>query len=496
MTAKVNILTAAPDVMKAWTGAALVIAASLEPSLIELVKIRASQINGCANCINMHATEARSRGETEQRIYLLSAWREAPCYTERERAALGWTEALTRRKSVQPMAERLAPGDYDQLHHFVAAGVWKEAPLETELLIQADKLVGGSDAVLVIDDTSMPKKGKHSVGVAAQYASALGKTANCQTLVSLTLARGEVPVTVALRLFLPESWTSDRARLKRAGVPAEHRTARTKPEIALAEIDHMIAAGVRFGCVLADAGYGLSAPFRQGLTARSLAWAVGIPRHLKVYPVGVRLIWPIAGRGRPRQRHVPNILSMAAEDMLADARWQNISWRTGTKGKLKARFAAVRVRTADGPPQRIRDKGQQHLPGDEAWLIGEHRPSGEKKYYLANLPAKTGLRMLAAIIKARWICEQAHQQLKEELGLDHFEGRSWQGLHRHALMTMIAYAFLQHRRLIRAKREKKNQRTTTSAKLASRAPRYRRSHHATASALPELPTMGPRGIAA
>ena len=219
------------------------------------------------------------------------------------------------RKSVQPMAERLAPGDYDQLHHFVAAGVWKEAPLETELLIQADKLVGGSDAALVIDDTSMPKKSKHSVGVAAQYASALGKTANCQTLVSLTLARGEVPVTVALRLFLPESWTSDRARLKRAGVPAEHRTARTKPEIALAEIDHMIAAGVRFGCVLADAGYGLSAPFRQGLTARSLAWAVGIPRHLKVYPVGVRLIWPIAGRGRPRQRHVPNILSMAAEDM-------------------------------------------------------------------------------------------------------------------------------------------------------------------------------------
>ena len=198
------------------------------------------------------------------------------------------------RKSVQPMAERLAPGDYDQLHHFVAAGVWDAAPLETELLIQADRLVGGSDAVLVIDDTAMPKKGKHSVGVAPQYASALGKTANCQTLVSLTLARGEVPVMVALRLFLPESWTSDRARLERAGVPAEYRTARTKPEIALAEIDRVIAAGVRFGCVLADAGYGLSAPFRQGLTARKLAWAVGIPRHLKVYPVDVQLIWPVA----------------------------------------------------------------------------------------------------------------------------------------------------------------------------------------------------------
>jgi len=301
--------------------------------------------------------------------------------------------------------------------------------------------------VLVIDDTAMPKKGKHSVGVAPQYASALGKTANCQTLVSLTLARGEVPVMVALRLFLPESWTSDRVRLKRAGVPTGHRTARTKPEIALAEIDRMIAAGVRFGCVLADAGYGMSAPFRHALTERGLLWAVGIPRHLKVYPIDVRLIWPIAPRGRPRRRHVPDILSMAAEDMLADASWQNISWRTGTKGKLKARFAAVRVRTADGPPQRIGDKGQQHLPGDEAWLIGEQRTSGEKKYYLANLPAETNLRTLAATIKARWICEQAHQQLKEELGLDHFEGRSWQGLHRHALMTMIAYAFLQHRRL-------------------------------------------------
>src|SRR5271168_4123948 len=225
-------------------------------------------------------------------------------------------------------AERFAPGNYDQLHHFVAAGVWDAAPLETELLVQADHLVGGSDAVLVIDDTAVPKKGKHSVGVAAQYASALGKTANCQTLVSLTLARGEVPVMLGLRLFLPDSWTGDRMRLKRAGVPVEYRTARTKPEIALAEIDRAIAAGVGFGCVLADAGYGLSAPFRQGLTARNLAWAVGIPRHLKVYPVDVRLLWPVAKRGRPRRRHDPDILSMPAEDMLANAKWQTVSWRT------------------------------------------------------------------------------------------------------------------------------------------------------------------------
>jgi SRSO17 transposase len=401
------------------------------------------------------------------------------------------------RKSVQPMAERLAAGDYDQLHHFVSAGVWDAAPLEMELLTEADRLVGGSDAVLVIDDTAVPKKGQHSVGVAPQYASALGKTANCQTLVSLTLARGEVPVMLALRLFLPENWTSDRVRLVRAGVPAEYRTARTKPEIALAEIDRLIAAGVRFGCVLADAGYGLSAPFRQGLTARKLAWAVGIPRHLKVYPANVQMIWPIAARGRPRRRHIPDILSMSAENMLANAKWRNISWRTGTKGKLKARFAAVRVRIADGPPQRIRDKGQQHLPGDEAWLIGEHRMSGEKKYYLANLPAETDLRTLAAAIKARWVCEQAHQQLKEELGLDHFEGRSWKGLHRHALMTMIAYAFLQHRRLAKARRGKKNRRAPASTKSASGASRHRQSHASIAGrAMPALPTMHRRRKAA
>jgi SRSO17 transposase len=394
------------------------------------------------------------------------------------------------RKSVQPMAERLAPGDYDQMHHFIADGIWDATPLEAELLVQADRLVGGSDAVLVIDDTALPKKGDRSVGVAAQYASVLGKTANCQTLVSLTLARAEVPVMVGLRLFLPDSWTCDPARLKQAGVPAAHRAPRSKPEIALAEIDRTIATGVRFGSVLADAGYGLSAPFRQGLTTRGLTWAVGIPGRQKVYPAHVKLIFPVAGRGRPRQRHIPDILSKSAEEMLAPAVWRSVSWRQGTKGALKARFAAIRVRVADGPPQRIGDKGQQHLPGEEVWLIGERRTSGETKYYLVNLPPETKLRRLAAIVKARWICEQAHQQVKEELGLDHFEGRSWQGLHRHALMTMIAYAFLQYRRLATAGRKKKKQRPATTAKPASRPSRHHQSHTAghtrTMSALPPM----------
>jgi SRSO17 transposase len=394
------------------------------------------------------------------------------------------------RKSVGPMAERVAPGDYDRLHHFVSDGVWDEAPLERELAVQAHRLVGSADAFLVIDDTALPKKGTHSVGVAPQYAAALDKTANCQTLVSLTLARREVPVMVGLRLFLPETWAGDPMRLERAGVPAEYRSARTKSEIALAELDRLIAAGVRFGAVLADAGYGMGAEFRQALSARGLAWAVGIPRHQKVYPREVELVFPVAGRGRPRKRHVPNSPSIAAEDVLKQAKWRALTWRQGTKGPLKARFAALRVRVADGPPQRISDKGRQHMPGDEVWLVGERRVSGEQKYYLANLPANATLKTLAATIKARWVCEQAHQQLKEELGLDHFEGRSWQGVHRHALMSMIAYAFLQSRRLAAGSGGKKNPTWTASADAAGHSKSRRgRAGAPAARSMPALPSV-------
>ena len=189
---------------------------------------------------------------------------------------------------------------------------------------------------------------------------------------------------------------------------------------------------MRFGCVLADAGYGMSAPFRQALSERGLSWAVGIPGRQKVYPADVATIFPVAGRGRPRQHHIPDSKSVAAETLLAGQPWRRVSRRRGTKGRLTARFAALRVRVADGPTQRIRDMGNQHLPGEEVWLVGEYRSTGERKYYLPNLPPDTPLRTLAGTIKARWICEQAHQQLKEELGLDHFEGRSWTGLHRHA----------------------------------------------------------------
>jgi len=219
----------------------------------------------------------------------------------------------------------------------------------------------------------------------------------------------------------------------------------------------VIAAGARFGRVIADAGHGVSAAFRQGLSERGLVWAVGIPRVQNVYSLALELRWPVARTGRPRKHPVPSEEPAAAEQALADAEWRRVSWRRGTKGPLAAEFAAKRVRPAEG--QQLRNG--RHLPGAEVWPLGERRSSGERKYHLANLPAGTPLEELAATIKARWICEQAHQQLKEELGLDHFEGRSWTGLHRHALMAMIAFAFLQHLRL--RERGKKRRRRTVGA---------------------------------
>jgi len=391
------------------------------------------------------------------------------------------------RKSVQPMAARDSGVSYDQLHHFIGSGVWDSAPLEATLLVEADKLVGGDEAWLIIDDTALPKKGRHSVGVAPQYASSLGKTANCQSLVSVTLASCEVPVMVGLRLFLPETWTDDPERMTRARVPKDRQTALTKPEIAIEEIDRVIATGARFGCVLADSGYGSSGPFREALSERGLLWAVGLSRRQNVYPADVALIFPVAKTGKRRKYHIPDRPPVSAEGMLAREKWQKVSWRRGTKGRLTCLFAACRVRVADGHKHRMLDNRMQCMPGDEVWLVGERRSTGEQKYYVSNLPADTAIKMLAATIKARWVCEQAHQQLKEELGLDHFEGRSWTGLHRHALMTMIAYAFLQSRRLKAAGRKKKSRRTATTAKHA----RHPTSHPRLlrAASTPAMPSL-------
>jgi SRSO17 transposase len=368
------------------------------------------------------------------------------------------------RKSIQPMAERLGLGGHDQLHHFIASTAWDDAPLWQVLAEQADRQVGGSDAVLVVDDSGLPKKGELSVGVAPQYCGAVGKTANCQVLVSLTLARGEVPIPVGLQLFLPAEWTNDPERCAAAGVPEALRAARSKPAIALAEIDRLVAAGLRFGCVLADAGYGASPDFRRGLEERGLAFAVGVACTQRVYPTTVRLRRSLTLTGRPAKHPTPSRPPCSAAETLEKQRWRRITWRNGTKGPLGARFAAVRVRVADGP----RNADRTRLPGEDVWLVGEWRDSGEKKYSLSTLPPRTALRRLAATVKARWSCEQGHQQLKQELGLGDFEGRSWTGLHRHALMTCIAFAYLQHRRLKAAGRgEKGGPQRAAAAALAA-----------------------------
>jgi SRSO17 transposase len=227
----------------------------------------------------------------------------------------------------------------------------------------------------------------------------------------------------------------------------EDVTFQPKWRIALDEVRRIKKEGVRFGTVLADAGYGVCADFRRGLSEERLLWAVGIISEQKLYPVNARARMPRdPAVGRPRKRAVPTHARRSAKDIIArrgEEAWRRVSWRDGSKGPLAAEFIAVRVRAADGPESNDR----VHLPGDEAWLVAERRHTGEVKYHLTNHPPNTSLKTLASAIKARWSCEQAHQQLKEELGLDHFEGRTWRGLHHHALMTLICFAFLQQERL-------------------------------------------------
>jgi len=295
-------------------------------------------------------------------------------------------------------------------------------------------------------------------------------------------------VCIGLRLFLSEAWVANAEACRRAGVPEtiRERGHRSKWRIALDEIERVSGAGARFGCVLADAEYGRVAAFRHELSRRGHLWALGVPPTQKVYPAEVTLSPPPGqssarngggGGGNPRRRGgrrakhpVPSIESVGAAKLfeaLPSEAFRTITWRQGAKGPLHARFAAVRVRVADGPPLA---RGR-HLPGnEEAWLVCELRTSGERKYHLTSHPAETPLETLAAQLKQRWACEQMHQQMKEELGLDHFEGRSWIGLHHHTLMCQIAFAFLQHRRLRSEPDDgEKNRRGTIRNRTAARA---------------------------
>jgi SRSO17 transposase len=347
------------------------------------------------------------------------------------------------RKSIEPMAERFANGGYQRVHNFISASTWATEPLEEAHIKIVNDMVGGTDSHLIIDDTALVKQGKLSVGVAHQYCGQLGKKANCQCLVTLTLARDEIPVPIMMRLYLPDQWCTDAERRKVAKVPATYEF-KEKWRIGLDGIDSLMAKGVLFGDVLVDAGYGVCAEFRQGLIARGLTWAVGVLSTQGVYPLSVKLELPTKSKrgGRPFKHPRPDQTSIAAKDAIAalgEGAFQCVSWRHGTKGPLAQEFAAVRVRAADG--QEV-SRGV-HLPGAEVWLVCERRSNGEVKYYFTNHSADAPLMTIVRAIKARWSCEQGHQQMKEELGLDHFECRSWVALSHHVTLTMIAFAFLQ-----------------------------------------------------
>jgi SRSO17 transposase len=352
------------------------------------------------------------------------------------------------RKSVEPMAARIDPRNvrkkHQSMHHFVAEAPWSDEAVlgATRAYALAALLNHGPIRALIVDDTGMPKQGTHSVGVAHQYCGQLGKTANCQVAVSLSLANEFASLPVAYRLDLPQEWADDRARCAKVGVP-EEVSFQTKPQIALEQIRAALQAGVPLGVVLADAGFGNGADFRAALTGMDLKYAVGVLSTTSVWPEGQgpQPPKPWRSRGRPPRRlrrdavHQPVTVKELALGHRAQCR--RVTWREGAKGVLSGRFLALRVRSAhrDYTLDTVRD---------EEWLLIEW-PAGEPeptKYVLSTLPKATSLKRLVATVKIRWRIEHDYEELKQELGLNHYEGRGWRGVHHHATLTIAAYAFL------------------------------------------------------
>jgi SRSO17 transposase len=347
------------------------------------------------------------------------------------------------------MAARLAPDNvrrtHQSLHHLVADAPWSdEAVLGTvrEHVLTAMKQ-NGPVAAWIVDDTGFLKKGTHSVGVARQYCGQVGKQDNCRVAVSLSVATHHASLPIAWRLYLPESWASDRERREATGVPKEI-IFQTKPAIALAQIRQAVEQGVPPAPVLADSAYGNETRFREGLTELELQYAVGVHENLTVWQPGEvpRPKKRRKGRGRPPTRlhrdaeHQPVSVKELAFSLPAHE-GRIVTWREGTRQKLKSRFAAVRVRPAHRDEKRSE-------PYPEEWLLIEW-PSGETepaKYWLSTLPEQTSLTALVRLTKHRWIIERDYEELKQELGLGHYEGRGWRGFHHHATLCTAAYGFL------------------------------------------------------
>jgi SRSO17 transposase len=384
------------------------------------------------------------------------------------------------RKSAEPMAARipLPPGlevsDPDQaLQQFLGQSTWDEQVVGRRYRAVMAEQFADPAGIFIIDDTTFPKQGRHSVGVQRQHCGALGKKANCQCAVSVHYVSPKGHYPLDMRLYLPQSWLGDEKRLDKAHVPGAERRALTKGMVALELLDRVRGEGLAGRVVLADAGYGVSGPFRQGLALRKLHYLVGVTDEMVVFTGQPRWDAPTAGTGgRPRKRRrlsegSPRPASL--RELAARTPRRKVTWREGTKGPMTGRFAWLRVWPGHG-----------WATGDCAgegpvWLLIEEQSDGAIKYAFSNLPATTSRLRAVRLWRSRWPVEQGYQQMKEELGLDEHEGRSWRGFHHHACLVMLACGFLalEQRRL---KREQKQTPAGRGKKgVNSRSSPFRRS---------------------
>jgi SRSO17 transposase len=353
------------------------------------------------------------------------------------------------RKSVEPMAARLCPENVRQthqsLHHIVAQSPWSDTDILEAVRHYALPAMEKQAPIeaWVVDDTGLVKKGTHSVGVTRQYCGQVGKQENCRVVVSLSISTAVTSLPIAWRLYLPEVWSEDKKRRQATGVPEEIKF-QTKPEISLEQIRAAVDRGIPQAPVLGDAAYGNDTKFRDGVTELGLLYILGIPSSVTVWPPGQEPLpkakWK--GFGRPptllrrTEQHSPVTVRELAMSLPASA-WKTVSWREGTRKPLRSRFAAARIRPAH------RDYWSRE-PRAEEWLLIEW-PKQEKeptKYWLSTLSVNTKLRDLVRLAKHRWIIERDYEELKQELGLGHYEGRGWRGFHHHATLCTAAYGFL------------------------------------------------------
>jgi SRSO17 transposase len=361
------------------------------------------------------------------------------------------------RKSIEPLAAHLDPrhvrARHQSLHHFVAKSDWSDAAVLAQVRDHVLEHMDVHEGVYwIVDDTAFRKKGRHSVGVARQYCGEIGKQDNCQAAVSLSLATAAGSIPMAWQLYLPKEWVDDPERCQSAGVPSEVVFA-TKPQISLAQLQRAVTDGVVPGVVLADAAYGTHNEWRAGVAALSLQYAVGVISSVSVWPPGVEPQPPAErrGRGRPPVRHLRTAdrQPMSVEALarsLPEKDWSTVQWRQGSNAPLSSRFAALRVRPAQG--DRLRDHEWLLIE----WPLGE---SGPTRYFLSNLPEDTSKQSLVHTAKARWRIERDYQELKQEFGLDHYEGRGWRGFHHHATLCIATYGFFVSERLRGDTRQKK-----------------------------------------